>query len=270
MDLIEIHKIFFEMLNELNIICKENNIKFHLDGGTLLGAVREQNFIAWDDDVDISMLREDYEKLKKIANDKFKNKGMLFVEPYENTKNFYDFTSRIFWIKEIYRDDKIYIENYDGLYRYVWIDIFIYDNIDIRKKRFHFLKHKIIYGFAMGHRLFDNFFKEGNFFENIFAIILSRIGKFIPLKTIYKWHNDLCREFKNIDTKYIYCGNGPISMIDYVDLKELKEDIIESDFKNIKLPIIREYDSYLKLLYGDYMKIPENNQKKPKHKNNIF
>ena len=264
------HKIFLKMLIAVNTICKKNNIKFHLDGGTLLGAIRHKGFIPWDDDVDISMIRKDYEIFKNVANKYLIQQGMILVEPYENDKNFYDFTSRIFFVKKIYRNSKIYKNNFNGLYQYVWIDIFIYDNINIKYKKNHFLKHKIIYGLAMGHRLNDKFFKEGSLIENIFAIILSRLGKLIPLKTIYKLHKNLCNRFNDNNISYVYCGNGPISQIDYIDLKKYKEDIIDTDFVNIKLPIIKSYDKYLKYLYGDYMKEPSNEQKNQKHKKNLF
>ena len=70
-----------KMLLEVDRICKKNNIKYWLDFGSLLGAVRHKDYIPWDDDIDISMLREDYEKFTEVFNQNVSDEN-LFVEKH--------------------------------------------------------------------------------------------------------------------------------------------------------------------------------------------
>ena len=66
----EFREIQMCILDEIQRICKENNLKYSLAYGTLLGAVRHKGYIPWDDDIDICLLREDYEKLIAVLKDK--------------------------------------------------------------------------------------------------------------------------------------------------------------------------------------------------------
>ena len=68
MDISEIHSGLLRILIELDELCRNNNIYYSLHAGTLIGAVREHGFIAWDDDADIAMTRDEYEKLEKAIS----------------------------------------------------------------------------------------------------------------------------------------------------------------------------------------------------------
>ena len=65
-ELEELHQIELDMLKEIDRICRRENIQYYLAGGTLLGAVRHKGFIPWDDDIDIAMARDEYERFLKV------------------------------------------------------------------------------------------------------------------------------------------------------------------------------------------------------------
>ena len=102
-DLSRVHEVNLKMLKEIDRICRKHGIQYALDSGTLLGAIRHQGFIPWDDDVDVMFTRKNYEKFARVARRELPP-GMSFVEPneYHDGTAFYDFVPRLIY------------ENYNG------------------------------------------------------------------------------------------------------------------------------------------------------------
>ena len=85
----DVQKVELEMLLFLDKVCKENNLKYFLVGGTLLGAIRHKGFIPWDDDVDVAMFREDYDKLASILKGNQYSNGKYFYQDDLTDKGYY-------------------------------------------------------------------------------------------------------------------------------------------------------------------------------------
>ena len=87
MDPAEIRRVQLQMMDVIDDFCRENQLNYFLDCGTLLGAVRHKGYIPWDDDVDISMYREDYEKFLRT----FQKTGYSLKSPYNDQTYYYPF-----------------------------------------------------------------------------------------------------------------------------------------------------------------------------------
>ena len=129
--------IMLDMLIEFDAICKKHQLQYWLDSGTLLGAVRHQGFIPWDDDIDLSMSIEDYNKFLKIAQSELSSE--IFLQTSETDKNFkFDYIklrSNKARIVEFHEKDK-QIKYHQG----VFVDIFpmlTIENTQANKKLYH-------------------------------------------------------------------------------------------------------------------------------------
>lgn len=99
-DMSRVHEANLTILKEIDRICRKYNIRYMLDAGTLIGAVRHKGFIPWDDDADVAFTRNQYEAFMKVAPRELPD-TMELLEPdsYRGGKAFYDFTPRIIYKK---------------------------------------------------------------------------------------------------------------------------------------------------------------------------
>ncbi|BDD11962.1 cholinephosphotransferase (plasmid) [Fulvitalea axinellae] len=230
------------MLCIFDDVCKEHNLTYWLDCGTLLGAVRHKGFIPWDDDVDLAMPRKDYERLKEIADD------VLPKEIYFQT-NKRDTAYRYYWAK--LRDRKsIAMErwerNNEGKYHMgIMIDIFPYDYIK-HPKSYFFFKNWFVCQFKN---------KTFNFLMRIIrGILVFSFRK----KNVIKFANWFYG--RNKDTKYFGKGyDSPFrSVYEVQDILPVKK----IPFGKYEFCVPNNTNKYLTSLYGDYMTPPSIEEQK--------
>lgn len=250
-DLDNIHASLLEILDEIDRVCKKNDIKYFLSGGTLLGAIRHKGFIPWDDDIDLWMTRKNYKKFKKVIKTDLDSK--YFSEDY------YSNLSCPLSILKIEKKGTRFVEKVfkdTGVSHCLYVDIFPLDNIwlpmykiqtailirlqairdfklrkDVNKKA-SFMK-KLVYGMCplFVCRLLTEFvMRFFNIFPTKLQNQLSHRGRYWP------------RFVKN----------------------EI-EDLIDVEFEGKMYPVPREYDKILTECYGDYMKLPPEDKQEPTH-----
>ena len=186
----------FIILKDVDSVCRKNNLRYFLDYGTLLGAVRHKDFIPWDDDIDLVVLREDYERFIEVCKRELPEKYEV-VEYSGHNGLFWDFISRI-QIKDSYFHPPTEVDlKYENKNNRVCADIFILDKAPESKILFRImvLKLKLLYLLAMGHRYKLNL-SDYPFLLKLIIGCFATVGKMFPLKKIFDWHRQVCLAYK--------------------------------------------------------------------------
>lgn len=236
-----------EILDYVVTICEKNELKYCLIGGTLLGAIRHNGYIPWDDDIDICMPRKDYEKFKKI----FENSEKFILDDYSTNKDYWLPFIKIRNNKTLYKEN--IQEKYSGNSG-IWIDIFPLDNGNkkisiIEKVQFIFTgiirtaiakKAKVVVGN-------DKISKR--IFINIFKILPKNLLIKIQYKLMVLNKNDESEYLLNLGSQYGYKKQ--------VHLRKNFFPCVKHSFEDRIYNIPKDSDYVLKNIYGNnYMQLP--------------
>lgn len=266
-DLTRVHQVNLEILKEIDRICRKYKIKYMMDAGTLLGAVRHKGFIPWDDDADIAFTRPNYDAFLKVVKRELPD-TMELLEPKDlkGGKAFYDFTARIMYKKSRTHDNTKEMQYYEGKLNHLWVDLFTLDVLSENKilSTATLLSHTILYGLAMGHRYKLDFkkYSPGN---KICVACLAFVGRLIPMKALYKLqHNLAVRDKRKKSGLRFYSNYQPDYF--YVTLKkEWCEETVDLEFEDTYLMAPKGWHEVLTWIYGDYKKLPPKAERVPSH-----
>ena len=232
-----------EILKVVDKICKKNNIEYFLAYGTLLGAIRHQGFIPWDDDLDIFMTFDNYNKFVKVCENDL-SKERYFLQNLETEKNYYLSFSKV-------RDlNTTLVETFNetlDINKNVYIDIF--PLVGYPNKKYQRVLFKISRAFM--HSVNINIINS-KFLYFIFRIVVKIFGK----KRILKMSTRYCTKFHPNKCDYLcsVCDGDGIESNLYKS--EWYSKIKYVKFEDIKAPVPYNYDEVLKKTYNDYMKLP--------------
>lgn len=234
-----------EMVLEVDRICRKNNIKYVLGYGSMLGAVRHQGFIPWDDDVDIFMLREEYEKFCDACKNELDG-SRFFLQNWETDKFFNSGYAKMRRLNSKFmRFGQEKMKFNQGIY----IDIMPMDNLpDISEERVKFIKKCIIYRKIL-------YSKAGSMCEkNILKRCGYKILSLIPRDKVKIKFGKVMQTYKGQNVCYCMCL-GSLGKVPYC--KEIFEERQEVDFEGYKIFIPKRPQCFLKVCYGmDYMTPP--------------
>ncbi len=265
--LTEVHQANLAILKEIDRICRKYRIKYLLDAGTLLGAVRHKGFIPWDDDADVAFTRSNYDAFIKVVRRELP-KEMELLEPGDlrGGKAFYDFTARIIYKNSRTHEDTEEMIFYEGKLNHLWVDLFTIDQLPEKKAAsvLTILLHTVIYGLAMGHR-YKLDFKKYSLTNKICIGMLALAGRLIPMKVLRKFqHMAAVKDRKGKSSLRYYSNYQPDYL--YVTLKkEWCEETVDLDFEDTRLMAPKGWHEVLTWIYGDYNRLPPEAERIPSH-----
>lgn len=249
-----------EVLAEIDRICKKHGIKYFAYWGTLLGAVRHQGFIPWDDDIDIAMLRPDYMKFMQVAPEEFERPFEL-ISIYSD-QEWTDMLYRVINGRSFDMTEE-HLNRFHGCPYLVGIDVFPLDYAS-RSGEEDEVQLKLVDIILNGADLADKYDRgEGSLEEMV--TVLSQVEDLCNIRFDVKrplgqqariLAEQVCTLYREEDADEVGIILKRITNRPYFHMpKEYYEATVELPFEQITVPVPAAYDEILKMMYGDYMQM---------------
>jgi len=258
-DIKEVQKTLLMILIELDRICRKYSIKYSLEGGTLLGAIKYKGFVPWDDDIDIIMERKEYEKFLKICQTELSKE--FFLQNYRTVRHFPLNYSKIHMRRTLYvQESTEHLRIHQGLF----IDIFPVDHIYRPILR---LQVALIGGLTSARcvRLNRIYQKKEVLTRNIMKLLIYHILALFPLWWINFSIDLSCKMFNCFPSKYYYEVCNPNRKFKPLHRK-IYQDLIEVEFMGLHFLASKHYRRFLRSRFGDISKLPPIEERQPSHK----
>lgn len=236
--------VLLDLLVEFDRVCRQHDIRYALDSGTFLGAVRHKGFIPWDNDIDVIMLREEYDKLCRIGGEAFQH-PYFWQTPYSDVGS----CRRHGQLRNSLTTYLLGSETHDGQAMFsfnqgIFLDVFIHDEVPDNPALLKQLQTDMM---AMLPVMWD--FKQ----------YYTQSHEAVWLGTALE---ELHRKFDSLSSQYNGTGQKRIANIslipnrkkEYLLPRHLYEHLAEYEFEGFRFPAPADYETYLSNIYGDWHK----------------
>lgn len=241
----KIWAIELDLLRVFDSFCHKYRLNYFLGYGTLIGAARHKGFIPWDDDVDVAMMRKDYETLLKHSKE-FES-PYFFQTPYTDPNYAFSFAKLV-------NDNTTYCSemfSYQGYHAGICIDIFPWDNCVLEKSREIYDRIKYL------NMENSTFMRMKN--PHLNAENQMRVKKWSGINPLsaYEEIQQLASQFNDIDTSHIALAVSTIGKYGKaIYPRDIFNETTYLDFEQLKLPVPAGYDRLLRIMYGNYEEFP--------------
>ena len=251
----KLQKVEREILKFFIDVCEENRIDYYMFGGSLLGTIRHQGFIPWDDDIDVLMFRKDYERFAEIM--KKKKSEQFYLVSTQTEKDYFLYFPKLMMrgttFKEWWADQ---VEFPTGIF----VDIFILDGLPKKRirQKIHIFRTRVLTKMLAVARLkFHGYPKRIQYPVNLFHWLFRVIHlspeylKKRTLSILERYDAKECRQcFSAVTVPY-----PPVFEREDFGTAE------KGNFEGLSVKIPKNYDRLLRILYGDYMKLPPEDER---------
>lgn len=247
----KLQKTELEMLLELDRVCRKHNLRYYIVGGTLIGAARTGGFIPWDDDIDVSMPREDFDKLISLKEE-FSSE--FFLQTHKTEKECYFFYAKLRKNGTYFGEDKF---EHTGIHKGIFVDIFPLDYISSKKP----VQKLCFKAFSLFNAFICSKKKTGEFlYKNMslpFIVTFRLIQCIMPLPLLYGLRSLTAKFTKALSQKHLVASlagfHGYPKEISPFELWAEGTDIT-FEGKTVRAP--KEYKKLLNHMFGDYTQLP--------------
>lgn len=254
-ELKEMQSLALTILKGINEFCSEYNLSYYLAYGTLLGAIRHKGFIPWDDDIDLWMKRDDFNKLC----DSFQVWGSshgLYINSIRTVQNYNRVHAKI-CLRSTHLEENDRVNPYEEGY---FVDVFPLDGTpnDRRNRALHLKKLQLLKNLVT----LSAYNKE-----NRSAIAkVAKLFRKIDTKRVLKKYESLVEKYSCRDSKYlkVIAPGSKRGKDILLEASYFKESLVVP-FEDTSAMIPSGYDSILRGIYGDYMQLPPEESRKPHH-----
>lgn len=247
-----------EIMDEIHRICTKNGIDYYIVGGTGIGAMRHKGFIPWDVDIDISMYRDDYEKFKRVCledlNVRFEYKDWTTVQDYNRAHS-------VVCIKNTSLPTFFDKYNSDAFNVGIFVDVMPLDNVSNDEKLCKTQEEELqkllkLKQYKLGFKYSSNLLKCC--LKNVIKAALYPL----PLKYINKRIEGVMLRYNSQETKMVCNMAGKYAFsVESVPREYFGEPRLV-EFEGRKYYAPARINDYLTQIYGDYMKLPPEHERK--------
>lgn len=241
-----------EIMLFIDKICRKNEITYFIMGGTALGAVRHGGFIPWDDDLDIFMTPQEYQRFKRAFDEQ--KSDQFVIQEWRTTPRYLEYAkvrmNGTTFIEHVYKDRT---DMHHGIY----VDIMILHKCpeNIFKQKLIYLQSKYVTLYALSQRNWQPKNK-------VQALVLATL-RFLPNKLLAKWCYKNIYRFDDLTSNFKWCYFiTPAKFRQGIFEDYMFQNPVDIDFEGHNLMASKEIKKYLEYRYGDYMKLPSKEQQK--------